>query len=610
MGKGAAGFSANTNLPESSTFFQKAYRLIYLLLRKAGPNKSTVYISILSVLFSTAIRLFASAITGSPFTEGLYLAILIPLFLAPFLCYFILHGFMQLDQTEDALRKSEERFKALADLLPETIFEIDSRGMFTYINQNGLESLGYTRKDFQAGIDAFDITILGDDHKGQAYFQQIMAGHKIGLVEHSVKRKDGSTFPALFHSSAILDAGKPIGIRGCLVDMTEKHDLQKQVQRAQKMEAIGTLAGGVAHDLNNILAGLVSYPDLLLMQLPDDSPLQKPIRTIQSTGERAAALVQDLLTLARRGISATEIINMNEIISEYLDSPELADLKAQHTEIEIEVELDPNPLNIVGSALHLSKTVMNLICNAAEAMDRGGKILVATQNQYIDRPIRGYDTIEEGDYVVVSIKDTGSGIADSDIGQIFEPFFSKKKIGKSGTGLGLAVVWGAVKDHHGYIDVESSVGEGTAFRLYIPATRKQLAEDCSVCPIDTYKGCGESILVVDDIEEQRDIASKLLSELNYDVKTVASGEEAVDYLNVYAADLIILDMVMGTLNGLETYKKILEVRPEQRAIIASGYSETEEVKETQRLGAGPYVKKPYTLATIGVAVRSELDRPQ
>ena len=610
MGNDAAGFSVNTNQPESPSSFQKVYRLIYLLLHKAGPKKSTVYISILSVLFSAGIRLLTSAVIGAPLTEGLYLAVLIPLFLAPFLCYFILHGFMQLDQTEDALRKSEERFKALSDLLPETVFEMDIQGKFTYINQSGLQSLGYTHKDLQTGINAFDIIFPEDDQNGNTYFQQILAGQQIGLVEHSVNRKDGSRFPALFHSAAIFDGDKPIGIRGCLVDMTEKYDLQKQIQRAQKMEAIGTLAGGVAHDLNNILAGLVSYPDLLLTQLPNNSPLRKPIRTIQSTGEKAAALVQDLLTLARRGIAATEIININAIISEYLDSPELADLKAQHPEIEIEVELDPNPLNIVGSALHLSKTIMNLIYNAAEAMDRRGKIWVTTQNQYIDRPIRGYDTIEEGDYVVISIIDTGNGIADIDIGQIFEPFFSKKMLGKSGTGLGLAVVWGTVKDHHGYIDVESSVGKGTTFRLYLPATQEQITEDRSVCSIEDYKGCGECILVVDDVAEQRDIAAKLLSELNYDVRTVASGEEAVEYLSVNAADLIVLDMVMGTINGLETYKKILEFRPDQRAIIASGYSKTEEVKETQRLGAGPYVKKPYTLATIGSAVRLELDRRQ
>ncbi len=610
MGTSASGFSSDTNSKQkkSPLTFNRAYRIIHLLLKKAGPVRSAILITAFAIFFSATLRLLLSAFTDSPLTEGLFLAVLIPLLLAPALSYFLLLVFMQLYDTENALRKSEERFRALADLLPETIFEIDNQGEFTYINQNGLECLGYNLNDFQTGISAFDIISIGNDNNGGAYFQQILAGHKIGLVEHSVKRKDGRTFPALFHSSAILDGDKPVGLRGCLVDMSEKHDLQEQIQRAQKMEAIGTLAGGVAHDLNNILSGLVSYPDLLLMQLPHDSPLRKPIRTIQSTGEKAAALVQDLLTLARRGISATEIININEIISEYFESPEMSDLKAQHPEIEITVELDPSPLNIVGSALHLSKTVMNLVSNAAEAMNSSGKVLVTTHNQYIDRPIRGYDTIDEGDYVVLTVRDTGSGIADSDIGQIFEPFFTKKKMGKSGTGLGLAVVWGAVKDHHGYIDVESSVGRGTAFRLYFPATRKQLKKNCPSCSMDAYQGKGESILVVDDMEEQRNIAVKLLSELNYDVKTVASGEDAVDFLRVQTADLIVLDMIMGTINGLETYKRILEFRPEQRAIIASGYSETEEVKETQRLGAGPYVKKPYTMATIGIAVRSELDR--
>jgi len=182
-------------------------------------------------------------------------------------------------------------------------------------------------------------------------------------------------------------------------------------------------------------------------------------------------------------------------------------------------------------------------------------------------------------------------------------------MGRSGTGLGMAVVWGTVKDHKGYIDVQSTEGKGTTFALYFPVSREELAKDKSPVSIEDYMGKGESVLVVDDVEEQREIASRILKKLGYSVTSVSSGEEAVDYLKNNSADLLVLDMIMDPgIDGLETYKRILELHPGQKAIIVSGFSETERVKEAQRLGAGAYVKKPFLLEKIGIAVRDELDR--
>ena len=189
----------------------------------------------------------------------------------------------------------------------------------------------------------------------------------------------------------------------------EKKELEARLVRAQKMEAIGTLAGGVAHDLNNILAGLVSYPELLLMDLPSESPLRGPILTIQKSGEKAAAIVQDLLTLARRGVATTEVVNLNEIVSEYLSSPEYEKLKMFHPNVDLETRLESNLLNTFGSPVHLSKTVMNLVSNAAEAMPNGGKLAIRTENRYIDKPVKGYDEVEEGDYILLEVSDTGIG---------------------------------------------------------------------------------------------------------------------------------------------------------------------------------------------------------
>jgi len=387
-----------------------------------------------------------------------------------------------------------------------------------------------------------------------------------------------------------------------------RRNLQTQLVHAKKMEAIGTLAGGIAHDLNNILSAAVSYPDLILLDLPEESPLRTPILEIQKSGEKAAAIVNDLLTLARRGVIATAVIQLNQVINTYLESPEFEKLMGFYPNIKIETHLDPGLMNIKGSAIHLSKTVMNLVNNAAESIDGGGELVISTENSYIDTPIKGYDHIKEGDYVVLTVSDSGAGICERDLERIFEPFFSNKMMGRSGSGLGLAVVWGTVKDHNGYIDIQSSEGRGTRFTLYFPVTRGEIESSENTLQIEEYMGTGESILVVDDIKNQREIASGILTKLGYSVRSVSSGEEAVAYLKDNTSDLLVLDMIMHPgMDGLDTYKKILDMHPDQRAIITSGFSSTARVKELQRIGAGAYIKKPYTLEKIGTAIKNELD---
>jgi CheY-like chemotaxis protein len=217
--------------------------------------------------------------------------------------------------------------------------------------------------------------------------------------------------------------------------------------------------------------------------------------------------------------------------------------------------------------------------------------------------------MQEGDYAVLMVSDTGSGISTEDIDKIFEPFYTKKVMGRSGTGLGLAVVWGTVKDHNGYIDVHSEEGKGTTFTLYFPVTREEKAEDRKAAPPESYIGRGETILVVDDSSEQRDLALTMLGGLGYRASAVSGGEEAIAYLQSNRADLLVLDMIMDPgIDGLETYQRILKIHPAQKAVIVSGFSQTERVKKAQELGAGAYVRKPYILERLGLAVRKELDR--
>lgn len=389
----------------------------------------------------------------------------------------------------------------------------------------------------------------------------------------------------------------------------ERLQLESKLNRAQKMEAIGTLAGGVAHDLNNILSGIVSYPELILMDLPREDPLRSPILTIKSSGEKAVAIVQDLLTLARRGVSTQEPVDLNVLVRDFIRSPECEKILYDHPDVTIERCLSGDLGPMVGSRVHLFKTIMNLVSNAAEAMPGGGPVTIVTANQYIDTTIRGYDDVKEGEYLKLSVGDAGVGIPSGDLERIFEPFFTRKEMGRSGTGLGMAVVWGTVKDHAGYIDVESALNQGTTFTLYFPMTRSATAKLADSISMEDYMGKGETVLVVDDVPEQRDIAARMLKRLGYKVETVPSGEAAVTHIRKQSVDIVLLDMIMPQgMDGLETYREILDIHPEQKVVIASGFSETDRVTEAQRLGAGPYVKKPYSIEKIGLAIRNELDR--
>jgi len=514
------------------------------------------------------------------------------------------------------LGESEEKYRLLTENASDVIWTMDMDLNYTYISP-AIEKIQGWSVEETASLTINDVlTPRSIEIVLKRMESHLTNGAKTGnysisdRFELELYHKDRTTIWAEISVSSILsEDGKPMGILGVTRDITERKKLETQLQRAHKMEAIGTLAGGVAHDLNNVLSAQVSYPDLILMDLPEDSPLRKPVLTIQKSGKKAAAIVQDLLTLARRGVVVTEIVNLNTIISDYVKSPECDNLKEFHSRVKIECDLEPSLLNILGSSVHLSKTVTNIVSNAAEALPGGGSILISTRTKYIDKPIGGYDDIEEGDYVILTVSDTGIGISPDDLEKIFEPFYTRKAMGRSGSGLGMAVVWGTVKDHKGYIDVQSVEGKGTAFNLYFPVTRKKLDGREETLPMEAYMGNGESVLVVDDVAEQREIAFEILSRLGYDVTFVSSGEDAVDYLKNNSVDLMVLDMIMDPgMDGLETYKKILEFKPVQKTIIASGFSETKRVKEVQRLGAGKYIKKPYTLEKIGLAVKSEFKK--
>jgi len=510
-----------------------------------------------------------------------------------------------------------DNYRVLFEAAPDGVEVLDAVGNIMDCNDSQKTLLGY-KWEHLLGNHASDYF---SDKSRHAFANNLSQLKEKGYWEGEIEliTSKGDIIPVWRKEKAIYDQtarfigavvyNRDISLRKRAEE--EKRALEARLKRAEKMEALGFLAGGVAHDLNNVLGGLVSYPELLLMQLPQDSPMRKSIMTIQKSGEKAAAIVEDLLTLARRGIFEPQVVNLNDAVLDYLKTPEHEKLRQFHPSFKLTVNLDHNLMNIKGSPVHLSKMIMNLMSNAVEALSERGEVNIRTEYCYLDKPIKGYDVVAEGNYVVLSVSDNGKGIAQNDVDKIFEPFYTKKVMGKSGTGLGLAVVWGTVKDHQGYIDVQSERGEGSTFTIYFPVTTEESGGLQQELSIKQYMGCGESILVVDDVVEQRDMASSILSKLGYNVYVVSNGLDAIAFIKSRTVDLVVLDMIMDPgIDGLETYERILKICPGQKAIIVSGFSETERVKRAEQLGAGAYVRKPYRLEKIGLAIRNELKKAE
>jgi PAS domain S-box-containing protein len=508
-----------------------------------------------------------------------------------------------------ALRESEERFRQLSDAALEAI-AIHDNGVILQINAQFLKMFGYDRREI-IGKQQFADVIAPE------FRDMLDAGgifSEAGFSEVEGIRKDGSRFPIVIRNRAMIYYGKNVTV-SVIRDISDRKAAEEETQSlreklalSKKMEALGLLAGGVAHDLNNILSGIVSYPELLLMKPDLDEKTRKALKTIQDSGERAAAVVNDLTTISRGFACAREAMNINGVVKEYLISPEYHKLKTHHPDVGVRTVLESDLFNVQGSRLHIRKSLMNLVINAAEAIETKGEIVISTSNCYLDKPLKGYSDVQIGEYALLSVADSGPGITKTEIDRIFEPFYTRKVMGRSGTGLGLTVVWNTIQDHSGYINVISNEG-GTRFDLYFPITRESIKDVVSRLPRDMLRGYGEKILVVDDEQHQREIATQMLIALGYDAASVAGGADAVAYIAKTPVDLILLDMIMPTgMSGLETYNRIISHRPGQKAVIASGFSVTEDVAAIQQAGAGEFLKKPYSLEKLGMAVRKELLR--
>lgn len=510
------------------------------------------------------------------------------------------------------LESSETKFRALADACTEGVVLHDN-GRLMDANIQFCRLFGYGKEDFQAGVAYEDLLV---PPLPQAMAEQNACGLSDQRYEAVCRRKDGATFPAEVSCRKVQVLDHPATI--CTFkDLTERVaiererlDLQKKMGRIDKLRSLGMMAGAVAHDLNNILVGIVTFPETLLCQIDNDDKLYAGIKKIQDAGKRAAAVVSDLLLLTRGGTFATSPGNLNEIIATHLQSIEYQIAAARHPAIEVRTDFAKELHDIDCSRPHVHKILLNLIINALEASQGDGSITISTRNcTYRPPDTAGQPATEARDYVALTVADSGPGIAESDLERIFDPFFTTKKEGKSGTGLGLSIVWNVVRQHNGWVEAKNTP-QGASFHIYFPAVKDRTESRREESVLKLQRGNGESILLIDDQESQNHILSLMLTELGYTASSVTSGEQGVEYLRQKRADLVILDMNMGEgMNGRRTFEEILRLHPDQKGIVLSGYSDKEELALMKKLGIRFCLEKPVTMAVLSAAVKHALRNP-
>ena len=509
------------------------------------------------------------------------------------------------DVTEQArvrkeLKAVNEKFREITEMLPQAVFEIDMKGNFTYANRHGFEFSGYSPGETRKGLNAAELIAPDEREKLKAQQAKILRGEKVYGVEFVMRRKNGADANIVIFANPIFGGEHVIGARGIAVDITESKRLQDLISRAQKLEIAGRIAGQVAHDFNNLLGPLSAFPEFIRESLPPDSPAIDYLYHIEKAADRMAEINQQLLTFGRRGHYSHVPLNLNEIIRQTLSG-----IGSLPDTVRLKTDLADDLRQIKGGAAQISLLITNLINNACEAMENSGELLIKTENYYVDKLWSKYGRVPSGEYIKFTIADNGCGIDESVLPRIFEPFYTTKSAAsKRGSGLGLSIVHSIVEDHGGYIDVKSEVGKGTSLYVYFPVSSENAASED---PGDVIGG-DEKILVVDDDALQREVTLCLLRKLGYDSSGVESGEKAVEFIKKNPQNLVLLDMVMDPgMDGAETYRKISRINPGQKAIIISGYADSDRIETALKMGVSGFVRKPLTLRTLSRAVRAALE---
>lgn len=462
-----------------------------------------------------------------------------------------------------------------------------------------------------------DLVLRFNDPVIELMFELVRFGRPV-VMDALCTRRDGSWFAveirAVMPPPALsVDSGKRIGLVLSEVKRQLEHDTGVMggisgSSRAESIEMATVVAGQIAHDFNNLLTPLLAYPELIRHDLPPDTPVAEYLEIIERTAEDMQRLTQQLLSLARRGRVGTDVFCPNEVIRQTIEAMRSSFVPG----IQVTLELSENLSNIMGGRDQVRLVVENLVQNAVESMGASGVLTVRTENVYLDTPVGASTTLNVGEYVKLTVADTGTGILPEVRGRIFDPFFTTKKaLKKRGAGLGLSIVHGLVRDHRGYIDLESEPGKGASFHVYLPVSRGSAATGFAV---NLPRG-NERVLVVDDDAPQVEVLTSLLKLLGYQASGAASGEQALNLMRVEKKrfDLILLDMVMDMgIDGLETFREVRKIVPDQRVILMSGHAKiTQRVAKAQELGAGMYLRKPLSVQGLSQAVRDTLDaRPE
>jgi PAS domain S-box-containing protein len=503
---------------------------------------------------------------------------------------------------EKALRESEERFRDMASLMPETVFETDENGRVTFVNQSSLARFGFTREEVEKGLNFLEAIASEDHERIIQNFQKVMHGEYIGLNEYTARRKNGSTFPALINTTAINHEGKPAGLRGFLIDMTEKKNLEQQLTRAQKMEAVGTLAGGIAHDFNNLLMGILGNVSLMLMHFDESNPFFDRLKSVEEYVQRGSDLTKQLLGFARGGKYEVKPTHLGEFIQK---SSEMFGRTKKEIRIHHKIAQDLWAVDVDRG--QMEQVMLNLFVNAWQAMPGGGDLFISVENLNLDKiEVSPYD-IMPGRFVKVTVTDTGIGMDESVKARIFEPFFTTKERGR-GTGLGLASVYGIIKNHSGFIHVESEKDLGTSFMIYLPASDKDVPDEHKTN--GEIKRGHETVLIIDDEEMILDIGSKMLEGLGYKVLAAPGGRQG---LQIYEQardkiELVILDMIMPDFGGKETFDTLRRVNPDVKVLLSSGYSLDGQAKDIMKSGCKGFIQKPFSMAEFSKKIRDILDQ--
>lgn len=504
-------------------------------------------------------------------------------------------------QTQEALRQSEERFRELSEMLPETIFEMDFNNKVTFLNKGGLEKFQYEADDLKDDFSMLRLFPQKEHAKLQNNVNQIKEGQNLGLNEYIAVRKNGDEFPVMARSTVVMRDGKIVGVRGFLIDISEKKLLEKQIRNAQKMESIGTLAGGVAHDFNNLLMGIQGRTSLAKSSSGPNDPSYEHLLSIEEYVQSASNLTNQLLGFARSGKYVLKTTDMSQLISKTAEM-----FSRTNKDLHIVSELQPDLWAVEVDKTQIEQVLLNLFINAWQAINGKGELLIQTSNVDITEAESSPLPVDPGQYIRIIVADSGPGMDAKTQEKIFEPFFTTKDRTR-GTGLGLASAYGIIKNHKGFIDVFSENGDGASFQIHLPATME--IPEVAAEPEDKILTGSETILIVDDESLVIDVASEMLELLGYTVIAVKSGEEAISLFHEKSneIDLVILDMIMPGLSGEETFVELRLINPDISVLLSSGYSVDGQATKILEMDCNGFIQKPFDLLKISRKIREVLE---